>query len=138
MLLRHKNKTLALLLAVLLGGAGLHCLYLRGIRDRWFILHLASLPVCMFTAAVWPDLNGYYKLLPWLLSSLIAQLEGVVLVLLPDASWDAKFNGNLGLHSDSGWPLAALLIATLMIGAGGLIFVIARLVDLQYTAGTYG
>ena len=38
----------------------------------------------------------------------------------------------------SRWPLAIVLVATLMFGAFGLIAAIARLFDLLYTGGIYG
>lgn len=138
MAIRHKNKTLATLLAVMLGSIGMHRLYLRGNKDRWLILHLVSVPACMFIAVAWPQLNGYYKLLPLMFSLLIAQLEGLVLGLIPDDQWDAKFNPGSSKQSASGWPLAMLLVAALAVGAAGLIFVITRLIDLSYTGGAAG
>ncbi|MDP9107841.1 MAG: NINE protein, partial [Pseudomonadota bacterium] len=42
MYFRHKNKTLATLLAALTGVAGLHRFYLRGMHDRWGWLHVAA------------------------------------------------------------------------------------------------
>jgi hypothetical protein len=41
---RHKNKTLATLLAFLLGGIGAQRLYLGGLRDRALWAHLSALP----------------------------------------------------------------------------------------------
>ncbi|MDB5798683.1 MAG: hypothetical protein JWP36_2585, partial [Paucimonas sp.] len=31
----HKNKTFATLLAMLVGGLGIHRFYLHGLRERW-------------------------------------------------------------------------------------------------------
>ena len=42
---KHKNKTLATLLAFLLGGVGAHRFYLRGASDTWGWLHACSVPV---------------------------------------------------------------------------------------------
>lgn len=134
----HKNKTLSTLLAVLLGGVGAHRFYLRGNKDRYALLHLTALPVCMFIVTAWPRADGFYKLLPLLLSVLVGQLEALVLGLTPDDKWDAAYNNGNGRQSASGWPLVLLLVAALGVGAGGLIFVIVRLVDLAYTGGAYG
>lgn len=135
---RHKNKTLATLLAVLLGGVGAHRFYLRGAKDRSALLHLASPLVSLFIATALPGVDGFYKLLPLLISVLIGMLEALLLGLTPDERWDTTYNAGSGRQSGSRWPLALLLVAALGTGAGGLIFVITRLVDLQYTGGAYG
>ena len=55
-----------------------------------------------------------------------------------DDKWDARYNAASGRLSDTGWPLAVVLVATLMLGAGVLIATMARLFDLLYTGGAYG
>jgi hypothetical protein len=57
---------------------------------------------------------------------------------MPDEKWDASFNPQSGKLSNSRWPLAVVLVATLLFGAFGLIASIARLFDLLYTGGVYG
>ena len=138
MAIAHKNKTLATLLALLLGSVGAHRFYLRGRRDRWALLHLASVPVALLIGAAAPGLDWYFKILPIVLSFLLACLEGLVLGLMPDERWDARFNPAAARPSVSGWPLALLLVVTLMVGAGVLIATMARLFDLLYTGGRYG
>ena len=135
---RHKNKTLAALLAFLTGGLGLQRLYLRGPRDRWLWLHLAALPAAAAVSAAWPDADGFYKLLPIIVSGLVGFLEALVLGLMSDDKWDARFNPGSGRQSDTHWPLAVVLVASMMVGAGGLIATISRLFDLLYTGGSYG
>ena len=135
---RHKNKTLAALLAFLLGGLGLQRLYLRGLRDPWLWAHLACLPVALLVATLAPQADGFYKLLPIIVSGLVGLLEALVLGLMSDEKWDARFNAGSGKQSDTHWPLALVLVASMMIGAGGLIATISRLFDLMYTGGAYG
>jgi len=135
---RHKSKTTATLLAFLFGGLGLQRLYLRGWRDPWLWLHLAALPAAWLVATLAPQADGFYKLLPIMLSGLAGFLEALVLGLMPDDKWDARYNAASGRLSDTGWPLAVVLVATLMLGAGVLIATMARLFDLLYTGGAYG
>jgi len=134
----HKNKTFATLLAAAGGGIGLHRFYLRGLSDKWGWLHAVSLLGCAAVFALWPKADPYFLLLPLILSILVGTLEALVLGLMPDEKWDAAFNACSGKQSDSSWPLAMVLVATLMFGAFGLIATIARLFDLLYTGGIYG
>jgi hypothetical protein len=134
----HKNKTAAALLALLMGFAGVHRVYLRGTRDKWALLHLASVGVSSLLMAVAPQANIFYQLLPMIVSLLAALLEGLVIGLMPDEKFDARFNAGSGRQSASQWPLALILVITMMAGATGLIATISRLFDLLYTGGAYG
>ncbi|NYE62369.1 TM2 domain-containing membrane protein YozV [Duganella sp. 1224] len=135
---RHKNKTLAALLAFLLGGLGAQRLYLRGWRDPWLWTHLACLPAAWLVAAAAPHADGFYKVLPVIVSGLAGFLEALVLGLMPDEQWDARYNAGSGRQSDTRWPVAVVLVFSMMIGAGSLIATISRLFDLLYTGGAYG
>jgi TM2 domain-containing membrane protein YozV len=135
---KHKNKTFATLLASVLGGIGLHRFYLSGLSDRWGWLHAAALPACGLVMTAAPQADWYFWYLPLTLSMLAGFLEALVLGLTPDDQWDARHNAGSGRHSASRWPLAIVLVATLMVGAGMLIATIARLFDLLYTGGAYG
>lgn len=134
----HKNKTIASLLAFLLGALGAHRFYLGHARDRWAWLHLASLPAALLIAVLAPQANWFYKILPLIVSGLAGCLEALVLGLAPDDRWDAAHNADSSRRSASHWPLALLLVATAMAGATILIATIARLFDLLYTGGAYG
>ncbi|MET0323058.1 MAG: NINE protein [Duganella sp.] len=135
---RHKNKTLAALLAFLFGGLGLQRLYLRGPRDPWLWLHLACLPAAWLVTALAPQADPFYKLLPIMLSGLAGFLEALVLGLMADDRWDARFNPQSGRQSDTRWPIAFVLVAAMMVGAASLIATISRFFDLLYTGGAYG
>lgn len=134
----HKNKTLATLLALALGGLGIHRFYLKGFNDRWGWLHAASLPACGIVMGAAPQADWYFWYLPLTLSMLAGFLEALVLGLMADEKWDAAYNSGSGRRSDSRWPLAVILVSTLMVGAGTLIATLARLFDLLYTGGAYG
>jgi TM2 domain-containing membrane protein YozV len=132
----HPNKTLATLLAALLGGLGVHRFYLRGLRDRAGWVHLASAPLSLLLIALLPDRNVLFTCAPLVLSILAGFLEALVLGLTPDEKWDAAFGRTV--PSASNWPLAVILVLTMGIGTTALIGAIARLFDLLYTGGAYG
>ncbi len=134
----HKNKTVATLLAFLLGGVGAHRFYLRGLGDMGGLLHLACAAGVGIVTAAAPHADPYFKLLPLILSILAGFLEALVLGLTPDEKWDARHNPQSGQQSNARWPLAVLLVATMMVGATALIATISRLFDLLYTGGAYG
>ena len=134
----HKNKTLATLLALLLGGVGAHRFYLRGSFDKLGLLHVASLPIAGLIYGLMPQADVFYKLLPVLVSYSAAFIEGLVIGLVPDEQWDARFNAGSGRTSASQWPLALLLVGTMLVGAVVVIGTISRLFDLLYTGGAYG
>lgn len=136
--MKHLNKTFATLLASLLGAIGAHRLYLRGWRDPWLWLHLASLPVTLLLHSVKQGPLLLFWATPLIVSLLLGQLQALVLGLMPDEKWDRQFNPQSGKTSQSGWQLALLLVFTFMFGAIALIAAIARLNDLLLTGGSFG
>ena len=134
----HKNKTLAALLAATVGAAGVHRLYLRGARDALAWLHLALLASTLLLLALAPSLNLFYRLLPLIGSMIAGFLQALVLGVMADEKFDAAFNPGSEGRSDSRWPLALVLVATMLVGATVLISTMARLFDLLYTGGAYG
>lgn len=112
----HKNKTFATFLAALFGGIGLHRFYLFGKKDIWGWIHVVLFPVSIFAAFI----------------------EALVIGLTPDDKWDAVHNARSGQTSQSGWPLAVLLVLTFGGGAIAVIAAIARTFDLLFTGGAYG
>ena len=134
----HKNKTFTTLLALLLGGAGIHHFYLHGARARFGWLHAAAVPA---SALIWltaPQQDSFFQAAPLLVSYIVGFIETLVIGLTSDEKWDAAHNGASGRQSDSGWMLAVLLVSTMMIGTVTLIGSIARMFDLLYTGGAYG
>lgn len=134
----HKNKTLASLLAFLFGGFGIHRFYLGGMPDKWGWLHLLSLPASGLVLALFPDLPLFFGLMPFILSTLVAFLETLIIGLTPDEKWDAKHNSASSRTSNSRWPLAIVLVLTVGVGATGLIATLARTFDLLFTGGSFG
>lgn len=137
MAVAHKNKTFTTLLALLLGGFGVHRFYMKGGTDRIGLLHLCALPLTgILWGAVQP--HPFYVLLPLLLSYIAGFVEGLVIGLTPDEAWDAQVNKGSGKASRSNWMLPLLLVLILGVGAIVLIGTIARVFDLLYTGGAYG
>lgn len=134
----HKNKTFATFLAVILGSVGGHRFYLRGSLDKLGLAHVMSLPIAAMVYGLAPQADVFYKMLPLLVSAVAGFLEALVIGLTSDEKFDAAFNAGSGKQSDSHWILALLLVATMMGGAGVLIWTMARLVDLMSTGGAYG
>jgi uncharacterized membrane protein YidH (DUF202 family) len=135
---QHKNKTLATALAFLLGGLGIHRFYLKGSVDRIGLLHLCSVPVAGLVYGLGHGPNPFYVLLPILISCIAGFIEALVIGLTPDERWDAVRNPASGRSSRSAWPLALLLVLTMLVGATVVIATLSRLFDLLYTGGAYG
>lgn len=112
----HKNKTLATFLAAIFGGLGFHRFYLYGKKDVWAWVHVLLFPLSIFAAFI----------------------EALVIGLTMDEKWDEAHNTNSGRKSNSGWPLAVLLVLTFGGGAIAVIAAIARTFDLLFTGGAYG
>jgi len=133
----HKNKTVATLLALLLGGFGVHRFYLKPGADRIGLLHLCCLPVTgILYGAVKP--HPFYIVLPLLVSYIAGFVEALVIGLTPDEKWDAQYNAHSGRESRSNWVLVLLLVITMLVATTVLIGTIARLSDVMYTGGAYG
>jgi hypothetical protein len=136
--MKHLNKTGATLLATLFGCIGAHRLYLRGWRDPWLWLHLASVPTSLALYLAKQSALFPFWASPLIVSLLLGQLQALVLGLTQDEKWDRQYNPASGRHSNSRWPLAVLLVLTFMLGATGVIAAMARLMDLLLTGGSFG
>ena len=135
----HKNKTAATLLALLLGWGGVHRIYLlRGVRDPLALLHLGAVALTLALLALAPRTNIFYPLLPLTVSVIAGCIEALVIGLTPDEQFDARYNAGSKRQSDSHWPLALTLVATMLVGTTLLIATLSRLFDLLYTGGAYG
>lgn len=133
----HKNKTVATLLALLLGGFGIHRFYLKPGADRIGLLHLCCLPVTgILYGAVKP--HPFYIVLPLLVSYIVGFVEALVIGLTPDEKCDAQYNAHSGQQTRSNWMLVLLLVITMLVATTVLIGTIARLSDVMYTGGAYG
>lgn len=137
---KHKNKTLATLLAVLFGGPGAHRFYLHGAKDFWAWIYLCAfiLFVCAVVLAQSPHPLAVSLLALFPLSIFAGWIEALTIGLTPDDNWDAKHNPASPRKSASGWPVVLLLVLTFAGGFTTLIVCMARATDLFLTGGAFG
>ncbi|WP_211243516.1 NINE protein [Chitiniphilus eburneus] len=109
---RYKQKSLAGVLALLLGGLGVHRFYL----GQWW--------------------GVFYLLFFWtLIPGLIALVEGIVFLCTDDEKWDRRFNQGAGRgQADAG----ALIVILAVVGFGavamlGIVAAIAVPAYVEYT-----
>ncbi|GAA5234609.1 TM2 domain-containing protein [Verticiella sediminum] len=109
-----RHKTLAGLLAFCLGWAGAHGWYL-GRRYAWLPLLATAtiLTTVWLRAAPWHDQLLYYLVLVPLVAGFV---EALVLCLMSDERFDARYNASQQRRSRSGWGAVILAMAILLIG----------------------
>ena len=125
----YKSKTIAAWLALLLGGFGVHRLYLYGTNDKLAWLHPIPMMLGIYGLQRM-DALGQDDRLAWVLLPLLglmlsqAMLCAIVYGLSKDARWDAQHNaGRSG--RPSGWGAVVAAVAALMIGGVALMSTIA-------------
>ena len=146
MTVAHKNKTLATLLAAVLGSVGAHRFYLFGMKDRGAWLYALFSPLLLtitagFVTAMRINLTDawlYVLLSPLMLAVFSGFIAALRIGLTLDERWDMQHNANSGRQSGSGWAVILIIIPTFAIGTTMLIAAIARGFDLLYTGGAYG
>ena len=119
-----RHKALAALLAAVLGGLGAHRVYL-GQRLWWVPLAIvaAMLPLLI-------GVRNWYQTPPFFVAMVPVMwgcIDALVLALMPDEKFDARFNPGSERRNDSGWDAVLVAIATLMIGATVIITAIVLL-----------
>jgi hypothetical protein len=125
----YRSKTVAAWLALLLGGLGLHRMYLRGFGDPW---------AWMFPLPTAAGLLGVHRLqtlgqddrLAWLLIPVLgvslsaAMFTAILYALTPDEKWDTRHNpGRPGVST--GWGPVLAAVTALFVGGGVLTGTIA-------------
>jgi hypothetical protein len=112
--MRFRDKTLAGLLAFLAGGIGAHRLYLG--QRLWWLAPAVSLPMLPRLIAVkdWHQSPAFFVAMIPVVAGFI---EALVILLMPDERFDARFNPGDGRKNASGWAAVLTAVATLAIGA---------------------
>jgi hypothetical protein len=131
-------------LALLLGAAGLHRIYLHGAADR---LAWAHVPVTVLglVGAERMSTLGQDDRLAWVLVPLLglmlsqAALFAILYALTPDERWDARHNPGLPGRSTR-WGAVLAAVAALMVGGvvfiGTIAFSIQNNFEVQLESGT--
>lgn len=119
-----RHKALAALLASLFGALGAHHLYLR-LRVWW--LPLAVTMLCLpllIGVSNWYQTPAFFALMIPIIAGFI---HALVLALMSDEKFDARFNVGVGRKNHSGWDAVLVAIITLAVGAIALMTTIALL-----------
>jgi hypothetical protein len=109
-----RRKSFAAFLAFTLGALGAHRLYL-GLRLWWLPLAvtMASLPLLVGVRNWFQTPAFFMAMIPFVAGC----IEALVLALMPDAKFDARFNPGSARANRSGWDAVLVAIVTLMVGA---------------------
>ena len=125
----YKSKTLATWLALVGGSVGLHRFYLHGFRDIWGWAAVVPTMVGLYGVQrmrhLGVDDHLAWALIPLLGASLsIAMLAAIVLGLMPDEKWNARFNPQ-GPEHRMNWATVIGVATALIVGGGVLMATIA-------------
>ena len=124
-----RHKALAALLAALTGALGVNRLYL-GQRLWW-----PPLGITLVTLPLLIGVKNWYQT-PAFFVSMIPVVAGfiqaLVIALMPDDLFDARFNARQSRRNHSGWDAVLIAIVTLMGGAVALMTTIALLTQTYF------
>lgn len=126
---RFRHKAFAALLAALTGALGLNRLYL-GQRLWWLPLGitLATLPL-LIGVKNWYQTPAFFVVMVPVVAGFI---QALVIALLPDDRFDARFNAGHSRRNHSGWDAVLIAVVTLMGGAVALMTTIALLTQTYF------
>jgi hypothetical protein len=129
----HHSKAVAGALALFLGWAGAHRLYL-GSRF-WWLYPVVAMPAMGLALAAGGD--EWYRHPGFFVASVVALIgmfEAILICLAPDARWDARRNVGSGRSSSSGWAVVLIAIAALMLGVTLMMSVLAIALEGYFEA----
>ena len=126
---KFRHKALAALLAAVTGALGLNRLYL-GQKLWWLPLAItaATLPL-LIGVRNWYQSPAFFVLMIPVTAGFI---QALVVALMPDERFDARFNPGSDRHNRSGWDAVLVAIATLAGGAIALMATIALLFQTYF------
>lgn len=126
---RFRHKALAALLAAVTGALGLNRVYL-GQRLWWLPLGitLGALPL-LLGVRNWYQTPAFFVAMVPVVAGF---LQALVLALMPDERFDARFNPASARRNQSGWNAVLVAIASLAAGAIVLMSTIALLFQTYY------
>ncbi len=117
-----RRKSLAALLAFLLGAFGAHRIYL-GRPGWWLPLAVSALSLPLLVGVRnWYQSPAFFVLTVPVVAGFI---EALAIALMPDEKFDARFNAATGRRNASRWGAVLVAIATLLVGTTVLMTAIA-------------
>ena len=124
-----KHKALAALLASLTGALGLNRLYLG--QKLWWLplaVTLIALPL-LIGVKNWYQTPAFFVLMVPVIAGFI---QALIIALMPDERFDARFNAGQARRNDSGWDAVLVAVTTLAGGATVLMTTIALLTQTYF------
>jgi len=126
---KFRHKAFAALLASLAGALGANRLYL-GQKLWWLPLSITALTLPLLIGVRnWYQTPAFFVLMVPVTAGFI---QALVIALMPDERFDARFNAHGERRNHSGWDAVLVAIATLAGGAIALMTAIALLFQTYY------
>src|SRR5512137_570652 len=126
---RFRHKALAALLAAVTGALGLNRVYLG--QGLWWLplgVTLGALPL-LIGVRNWYQTPAFFVAMVPVIAGFI---QALVLALMPDEKFDARFNANTARRNRSGWDAVLVAIASLAAGTIILTATIALLFQTYF------
>ncbi len=124
-----KHKALAALLAAVFGALGLHRIYL-GMRLWWLPLAVTMLCLpALFGVHNWYQTPAFFVVMIPVTAGFV---HALVLALMPDEKFDARYNATAGRKNASGWDAVLVAILTLGLGTIAVMSTLALLLQTVF------
>lgn len=120
-----KHKALAALLAAVFGALGVHRVYL-GLKMWWLPLLVTLLCIPGLLVARWYQTPAFFVVMIPVIAGFV---HALVLALMPDEKFDARYNADSARKNDSGWD--AVLVAIFTLGGGAIVVMTTMALLLQ-------
>ncbi|HZA95442.1 MAG TPA: hypothetical protein VE421_04835 [Burkholderiaceae bacterium] len=124
-----RHKAVAALLASLTGAVGLNRLYLG--QPFWWLplgITLIALPLILGVQN-WYQTPAFFVLMVPVVAGFI---QALVIALMPDERFDARFNPTHARRNRSGWDAVVVAVVSLFVGAVVLMTTIALLTQTYF------
>lgn len=124
-----RHKAVAALLASLTGAIGLNRLYLG--QSFWWLplgVTLIALPL-LIGVKNWYQTPAFFVLMVPVVAGFI---QALVIALMPDERFDARFNATHARRNRSGWDAVIVAVGSLFVGAIVLMTTIALLTQTYF------
>lgn len=126
---RFRHKALAALLAAVTGALGLNRVYLG--QGLWWLplgITVGALPLLIGVRNWYQTPAFFVAMLP----VVAGFLQALVLALMPDEKFDARFNRGSERRNRSGWDAVLVAIASLAVGTIVLMSTLSLLFQTYY------